>query len=102
MRPSPPFGDLSAKFLIVGLAPGLRGANFTGRPFTGDYAGNLLYSTLLKFGFAQGAFAARADDGLRLVGCRITNGVRCVPPEKQADAGRDQNLPTVSWPKRSR
>ena len=81
--PVPPFGDLDARLLIVGLAPGLKGANFTGRPFTGDYAGTLLYGTLLKFGFATGHFLARADDGLRLVDCRITNGVRCVPPENK-------------------
>jgi uracil-DNA glycosylase family 4 len=66
--------------LIVGLAPGLRGANRTGRPFTGDYAGELLYPTLLRFGFAVGAFGASPDDGLRLVDCRIANAVRCVPP----------------------
>jgi uracil-DNA glycosylase family 4 len=81
----PSFGDLSARLLVVGLAPGVRGANRTGRPFTGDYAGNLLYATLLKFGFAEGEYAQSADDGLRLVDCRITNAVRCVPP---------QNLPT--------
>jgi len=74
------FGDLDARLLIVGLAPGLRGANRTGRPFTGDYAGDLLYPTLVKHGFAAGAFAARADDGLVLTDCRITNAVRCVPP----------------------
>jgi uracil-DNA glycosylase len=64
----------------VGLAPGLRGANRTGRPFTGDYAGDLLYATLLKFGFARGPYRQAADDGLALVDCRITNAVRCVPP----------------------
>ena len=79
----PPFGDLTARLLIVGLAPGLRGANFTGRPFTGDYAGVLLYGTLLKYGFAKGEFKARADDGLQLKNCRITNAVRCVPPENK-------------------
>lgn len=77
------FGPSNARLLIVGLAPGLRGANRTGRPFTGDYAGDLLYSTLLKFGFAQGQYLARPDDGLRLVDCRITNAVRCVPPENK-------------------
>lgn len=77
------FGPSDARLLIVGLAPGLRGANRTGRPFTGDYAGGLLYSTLLKFGFAQGQYQARPDDGLRLVDCRITNAVRCVPPENK-------------------
>ena len=74
------FGPTDARLLIVGLAPGLKGANQTGRPFTGDYAGALLYPTLLKFGFARGAYGARADDGLSLVNCRITNAVRCVPP----------------------
>lgn len=71
------------KFLIIGLAPGLRGANLTGRPFTGDYAGDLLYSTLLKFGFAKGAYKAMPDDGMKLVDCAITNAVRCVPPQNK-------------------
>jgi len=79
----PSFGDLEARLLIVGLAPGLNGANRTGRPFTGDYAGDLLYSTLLKFGFARGEYAARPDDGLALVDCIISNSVRCVPPENK-------------------
>jgi uracil-DNA glycosylase family 4 len=79
----PSFGDPTARLLIVGLAPGLNGANRTGRPFTGDYAGELLYGTLLKFGFARGEYAARADDGLELVDCMITNAVRCVPPENK-------------------
>ena len=78
--PVPSFGDLSAWLLIVGLAPGLRGANRTSRPFTGDFAGDLLYATLLRHGLAVGTYGARAEDGLRLVGCRITNAVRCVPP----------------------
>lgn len=69
--------------LIVGLAPGLRGANFTGRPFTADYAGDLLYPTLIKYGFARGVYRESADDGLELRGCRITNAVRCVPPENK-------------------
>ena len=77
------FGGLASRLLIVGLAPGLRGANRTGRPFTGDYAGDLLYATLLKFGFARGSYAARPDDGLQLVDCRIANAVRCVPPENK-------------------
>ena len=81
--PVPPFGGADARLLIVGLAPGLRGANCTGRPFTGDYAGDLLYGTLLKFELAEGRYEARADDGLTLVGCRITNAVRCVPPENK-------------------
>lgn len=81
--PVPSFGSLDASLLVVGLAPGLKGANFSGRPFTGDYAGDLLYPTLLKFGFARGEFKARADDGLELVDARITNAVRCVPPENK-------------------
>jgi uracil-DNA glycosylase family 4 len=78
--PVPSFGPLDARLLIVGLAPGLKGANRTGRPFTGDYAGQLLYQTLSTCGFTTGRFAERADDGLRLVDCRIANAVRCVPP----------------------
>jgi len=81
--PVPSFGDLDARLLIVGLAPGLKGANQTGRPFTGDYAGDLLYATLLKFGLAEGSYGAKADDGLRLKDCRITNAVRCVPPQNK-------------------
>jgi len=77
------FGPLEARLLIVGLAPGLRGANRTGRPFTGDYAGDLLYGTLKEFGFAQGDYTAAPDDGLTLIDCRITNAVRCVPPENK-------------------
>jgi uracil-DNA glycosylase len=77
------FGPGDARLLIVGLAPGLRGANRTGRPFTGDYAGNLLYATLAELGFARGHYAARADDGLELLDCRITNAVRCVPPDNK-------------------
>jgi uracil-DNA glycosylase family 4 len=77
----PSFGDpTEARLLIVGLAPGLQGANKTGRPFTGDYAGDLLYGTLLKFGLATGTYGQRADDGLTLNGAMITNAVRCVPP----------------------
>jgi len=81
--PVPSFGSLTAWLLIVGLAPGLKGANRTGRPFTGDFAGDLLYGTLRKYGLARGDYAATADDGLSLVGCRITNAVRCVPPENK-------------------
>jgi len=81
--PVPSFGRLDARLLIVGLAPGLRGANRTGRPFTGDYAGDLLYATLKEFGFARGEFTARPDDTLELVDARITNAVRCVPPENK-------------------
>src|ERR1700722_10574186 len=77
------FGPHDARLLIVGLAPGLRGANRTGRPFTGDYAGDLLYATLLEFGFARGHYDARPDDGLALVDCRIANAVSCVPPENK-------------------
>jgi uracil-DNA glycosylase family 4 len=76
----PSFGPLDAAFLVVGLAPGVRGANRTGRPFTGDFAGVLLYRTLLKFGFAEGDYAADPADGLVLKDCRVTNAVRCVPP----------------------
>ena len=78
--PAPSFGDPDARLLVVGLAPGRMGANRTGRPFTGDYAGVLLYETLIKFGFAQGHYAARPDDGLKLVDCMVTNAVRCAPP----------------------
>ena len=77
------FGSPDARLLIVGLAPGRNGANRTGRPFTGDYAGDLLYATLLEFGFAEGTYDARPDDGLKLRGCMITNAVRCVPPENK-------------------
>jgi len=83
--PVPSFGSLDARLLIVGLAPGVRGANRTGRPFTGDFAGELLYRTLLHFGLAKGRYAADPHDGLTLVDCRVTNAVRCVPPA---------NLPT--------
>src|SRR3989442_10671581 len=77
------FGPVDARLLIVGLAPGLQGANRTGRPFTGDYAGDLLYETLKEFGFARGHYEERADDSLELIDCRITNAVRCVPPENK-------------------
>lgn len=81
--PVPTFGPKDARLLIVGLAPGLRGANRTGRPFTGDYAGDLLYATLLDFGFASGHYDARPDDGLALQDARIVNAVRCVPPQNK-------------------
>ena len=81
--PVPSFGPLDARLLIVGLAPGLKGANCTGRPFTGDYAGDLLYQTLGRFGFTRGTYDRRADDGLTLDDCRIANAVRCVPPENK-------------------
>ena len=81
--PVPSFGPVDARVLIVGLAPGLQGANRTGRPFTGDYAGVLLYDTLKTFKFARGEYDAHPDDGLTLTDCRITNAVRCVPPENK-------------------
>lgn len=81
--PVPSFGGLGARLLVIGLAPGVSGANRTGRPFTGDYAGDLLYATLQRFGFARGTYGASKDDGLELVDCRISNAVRCVPPENK-------------------
>jgi uracil-DNA glycosylase family 4 len=81
--PVPSFGEANARVAIVGLAPGLRGANRTGRPFTGDYAGDLLYRTLTEFGFASGVYDRRPDDGLQLVDCAIINAVRCVPPQNK-------------------
>ena len=81
--PVPSFGDPKGRLLVVGLAPGLKGANRTGRPFTGDYAGDLLYETLLAFGFARGRYGADPSDGLVLTDCMITNAVRCVPPENK-------------------
>ena len=82
-KPVPPFGDSAAHLLVVGLAPGKHGANATGRPFTGDYAGDLLYQTLHKFGFATRPESLSADDGLELVNCRITNAVKCLPPQNK-------------------
>jgi len=79
-RPVPPFGDGAARLVIVGLAPGMHGANASGRPFTGDYAGILLYATLFKFGFSTRATSSGVDDGLQLIGARITNAVKCLPP----------------------
>jgi uracil-DNA glycosylase family 4 len=84
-RPVPPFGDEQPRLLIVGLAPGLHGANKTGRPFTGDHAGILLYETLHAFGYASRPVSVAADDGLQLIGCRITNAVKCVPPENKPE-----------------
>lgn len=81
--PVPSFGPVDAQLLIIGLAPGLQGANRTGRPFTGDFAGDLLYGTLIELGFAHGVFEARPDDGLTLADCRISNAVRCVPPQNK-------------------
>jgi uracil-DNA glycosylase family 4 len=82
-RPVPAFGDNAARLLIVGLAPGMHGANATGRPFTGDYAGILLYRTLFDFGFSNHPESVSRDDGLRLAGCRITNAVKCLPPQNK-------------------
>lgn len=81
--PVPSFGCLHASVLIVGLAPGREGANRTGRPFTSDYAGDLLYPMLIKHGFAKGTYAEHKDDGLELINCRITNAVRCLPPQNK-------------------
>lgn len=89
--PVPSFGALNARLLVVGLAPGLKGANQTGRPFTGDYAGIILYNALLKSGFARGNYKERKDDGLELVDCRITNAVRCVPPENKPELDEIKN-----------
>ena len=85
-NPVPSFGLVSAPVLILGLAPGLRGANATGRPFTGDYAGQVLYNALLKTGFASGTYQATADDDIRLTDVRIANAVRCVPPQNKPNA----------------
>lgn len=82
-RPVPSFGDPAARLLVVGLAPGMHGANRSGRPFTGDFAGILLYRTLHEFGFASRPESVSADDGLELNDCRITNAVRCLPPENK-------------------
>lgn len=84
-RPVPPFGDPRARLLVVGLAPGMHGANRTGRPFTGDYAGILLYETLHAFGFATRAQSVARDDGLQLLDCRISNAVKCLPPENKPE-----------------
>lgn len=89
--PVPSFGELDAQLLVVGLAPGLKGANQTGRPFTGDYAGLILYSSLLKFGFAKGTYGERKDDGLQLANTRITNAVRCVPQENKPETSEIKN-----------
>ena len=82
-RPVAPFGDAAPRLMIIGLAPGMHGANRTGRPFTGDHAGILLYETLHRYGYASRAQAVAAGDGLELVGCRITNAVKCLPPENK-------------------
>src|SRR5260370_9638287 len=91
--PVPSFGDDRPELLIVGLAPGLRGANRTGRPFTGDFAGDLLYRTLLKFGLAAGSYAAHPQDGLALRRRRLTHPVRCVPPQKNPQPGETAPVP---------
>jgi uracil-DNA glycosylase family 4 len=82
-RPVPPFGAGEPRLLVVGLAPGMHGANASGRPFTGDFAGILLYATLHKYGFASAPQSVSADDGLELIGCRITNAVKCLPPQNK-------------------
>jgi uracil-DNA glycosylase family 4 len=82
-KPVPPFGDAHPELLVVGLAPGMHGANRTGRPFTGDHAGILLYETLFKFGYATRPVSESADDGLKLIRCRISNAVKCLPPENK-------------------
>ncbi len=89
--PVPPFGPADARLLILGMAPGLKGANQTGRPFTNDYAGDLLYPVLKKYGFATGNYGKRADDGYRLVDARVTNSVRCVPPQNKVVAEEVNN-----------
>jgi len=89
--PVPSFGDMNAELIIVGLAPGLKGANQTGRPFTGDYAGDLLYETMIKFGFARGHYLKTPDDGLNLQNVMITNAVRCVPPQNKTIASEEKN-----------
>ena len=87
--PAPSFGDPDARLLVLGLAPGRKGANRTGRPFTGDYAGKLLYETLDKFGFSQGRFDARVDDGVRLIDCMLSNAVRCAPPGNKPEPSEE-------------
>jgi uracil-DNA glycosylase family 4 len=89
--PAPSFGDKDAKLLVLGLAPGRKGANRTGRPFTGDYAGTLLYETLIKFGFATGRFEARPDDSLQLIGSAVTNAVRCAPPGNKPETSEENH-----------
>jgi uracil-DNA glycosylase family 4 len=89
--PAPSFGDHEARLLVVGLAPGRKGANRTGRPFTGDFAGTLLYDTLIKYGFATGKFEARPDDSLKLIGSAVTNAVRCAPPGNKPETSEENN-----------
>ena len=90
-KPVPPFGESAARLVIVGLAPGMHGANASGRPFTGDYAGILLYETLHRYGFANRPVATARGDGLRLTGCRITNAVKCLPPDNKPAPGEVRN-----------
>ena len=87
--PAPSFGDENARLLVAGLAPGRTGANRTGRPFTGDHAGKMLYDTLTKTGFANGKFDARIDDGLELIDCMVTNAVRCAPPGNKPETSEE-------------
>ena len=90
-RPVPDFGDTSPKLLIIGLAPGMHGANRTGRPFTGDFAGLLLYQTLFKYGFSNHEESISMNDGLELIGCRITNAVKCLPPGNKPESNEIKN-----------
>jgi uracil-DNA glycosylase family 4 len=90
-RPVPPFGDPAARLLVVGLAPGMHGANASGRPFTGDHAGILLYDTLHRYGFSSAPESQHRDDGLRLLDCRITNAVKCLPPQNKPTGGEVRN-----------
>ena len=92
--PVEPFGDINAEVLVVGLAPGLNGANQTNRPFTNDYAGDILYPALKKFGFAKGEYQKKKDDGFELINVRVTNSVRCVPPQNQVNADELKNCRT--------
>lgn len=89
--PAPSFGDPAARLAVVGLAPGRMGANRTGRPFTGDFAGVLLFDTLIRLGFARGTYEARPDDGLELIDCLITNAVRCAPPGNKPETSEEAN-----------
>jgi uracil-DNA glycosylase family 4 len=90
-RPVLPFGDPRARLLIVGLAPGMHGANRSGRPFTGDYAGILLYETLHRYGFSTRPVSVTVDDGLELIDCRITNAVKCLPPQNKPEPAEIRN-----------
>ena len=96
-KPVPDFGDTSSKLLIIGLAPGMHGANRTGRPFTGDFAGILLYRTLYKYGFSSHQESSSMNDGLQLIGCRITNAVKCLPPENKPESSEIRNCNGYSF-----